>query len=173
MIIRTVTTNDAESLAQYYQSNASHLHQWEPKRDLNYHDKSNWTKRLKQIELDQKNKSTFHFVSIDENSNKIIAACSLTGISYGVFMAGYMGFSVSRDYQGKCEMRKLCIHVIDFAFNHLKLNRIMANYMPDNVRSENLLLSLKFEKEGLAKDYLRINGEWQDHVLTSLLNINS
>jgi ribosomal-protein-alanine N-acetyltransferase len=32
------------------------------------------------------------------------------------------------------------------------------------------LHSLGFEKEGYAKSYLQINGRWQDHVLTSLLN---
>ena len=50
------------------------------------------------------------------------------------------------------------------------LHRIMANYQPDNLRSEILLRRLGFEREGLAKSYLKINGRWTDHVLTSLIN---
>ena len=46
----------------------------------------------------------------------------------------------------------------------------MANYMPDNLRSAALLKRLGFEVEGLAKNYLYINGQWRDHVLTSLTN---
>ena len=46
----------------------------------------------------------------------------------------------------------------------------MANFMPENTRSKKLLFSLKFEKEGFAKKYLFINGKWQDHTLTALLN---
>jgi ribosomal-protein-alanine N-acetyltransferase len=46
----------------------------------------------------------------------------------------------------------------------------MANYMPANERSGKLLSRLGFEREGLAKRYLYINGRWEDHVLTALLN---
>lgn len=48
------------------------------------------------------------------------------------------------------------------------MHRIMANYMPHNQRSGQLLARLGFEKEGYAKDYLMINGRWRDHVLTAL-----
>ncbi len=67
-------------------------------------------------------------------------------------------------------MRELCRHTISYAFDELRLNRIMANYMPSNHRSDVLLQRLGFSKEGAAKKYLKINGQWEDHVLTSLLN---
>lgn len=50
-------------------------------------------------------------------------------------------------------------------FTVLKLHRVMANYRPENLRSERLLARLGFEKEGLARSYLKINGSWADHVL--------
>lgn len=43
----------------------------------------------------------------------------------------------------------------------------MVNYIPSNIRSERVLLKLGFEKEGLAKSYLKIAGKWQDHILTA------
>jgi ribosomal-protein-alanine N-acetyltransferase len=46
----------------------------------------------------------------------------------------------------------------------------MANHLLDNPRSAKLLQRLGFVREGLAKDYLRIDGEWRDHVLNSLTN---
>jgi len=49
-----------------------------------------------------------------------------------------------------------------------RMHRIMANYMPHNERSGNLLARLGFEREGYAKNYLLIDGVWQDHVLTAL-----
>ncbi|RLS12169.1 30S ribosomal protein S5 alanine N-acetyltransferase, partial [Acinetobacter baumannii] len=51
-----------------------------------------------------------------------------------------------------------------------RMHRIMANYMPHNHRSGNLLARLGFEREGYAKDYLMIDGQWRDHVLTALTN---
>ena len=61
---------------------------------------------------------------------------------------------------------------IDYVFSEYNLHRIMANYIPTNSRSENLLNKLGFQKEGLAKSYLKIAGSWQDHVLTSKINPN-
>ena len=55
-------------------------------------------------------------------------------------------------------------------FQCVGLHRIMVNYQPANVRSEALLQRLGFEREGLARRYLKINGHWADHVLTSLIN---
>jgi len=46
----------------------------------------------------------------------------------------------------------------------------MAGYLPHNERSGKLLDRLGFEKEGLARKYLKINGRWEDHLLTSLIN---
>ena len=67
-------------------------------------------------------------------------------------------------------MHEALAAAISHTFETLELNRIMANYQPDNHRSEKLLRCLGFEREGLAKKYLKINGQWTDHVLTSLIN---
>lgn len=57
-----------------------------------------------------------------------------------------------------------------YVFEVLGLHRVMANYLPANTRSETLLLRLGFEKEGYAKSYLKIAGQWRDHVLTARIN---
>lgn len=58
----------------------------------------------------------------------------------------------------------------EYMFEEQNIHRIMANYIPSNQRSAKLLQSLGFTIEGLAKNYLLINGQWEDHVLTSLTN---
>ncbi|PIQ43755.1 MAG: hypothetical protein COV52_04750 [Gammaproteobacteria bacterium CG11_big_fil_rev_8_21_14_0_20_46_22] len=60
--------------------------------------------------------------------------------------------------------------VIAFVFEEQKLHRLMANYRPENKRSEAVLSNLGFEKEGFAKAYLYLDGAWRDHVLTALVN---
>lgn len=52
------------------------------------------------------------------------------------------------------------------------MHRIMAAYLPYNQRSGKLLKRLGFIVEGYARDYLTIDGQWQDHILTSLTNRN-
>lgn len=50
------------------------------------------------------------------------------------------------------------------------MHRIMAGYMPSNKRSEAVLMKMGFQREGYAKNYLLINGKWEDHNLTALIN---
>tara|TARA_R110002073_G_scaffold232025_2_gene393126 strand:+ start:1176 stop:1436 length:261 start_codon:yes stop_codon:yes gene_type:complete len=83
-----------------------------------------------------------------------------------------MGYSVDRNFEGQGKMQEIADYTIAYVFTELKLHRIIANHMPANTRSETLLRRLGFEREGYANSYLKIDGEWEDHVLNSLINKN-
>jgi ribosomal-protein-alanine N-acetyltransferase len=56
-----------------------------------------------------------------------------------------------------------------FAFGTLKLHRVEAACIPGNVASIRLLEKTGFVREGYAREYLCINGLWQDHLLYARL----
>ena len=60
--------------------------------------------------------------------------------------------------------------VFDIAFGPLGLHRVEANVMPRNGRSIRVMEKLGFVQEGLARDYLRINGRWENHIHFVALN---
>src|SRR5262249_40282839 len=84
----------------------------------------------------------------------------------------FLGYSLSKEKEGKGYMFEALMEAIAYVFGKLNLHRIMANYMPHNERSGKLLDRLGFVKEGYARDYLLIAGKWQDHIMTSLINPN-
>lgn len=170
MELRLNQINDAGALSAFYLRNASHLRYWEPRREHGFHSMQSWTQRLEERLAEFESGTSAHFVSYDHSTNQIVATCSLTNIARGPFQAGNLGYAVCKTREGKGLMSQLCQYVIAFSFNELGLNRVMANYMPGNTRSEALLNQLGFEREGLARKYLYINGQWEDHVLTSLIN---
>ena len=51
-----------------------------------------------------------------------------------------------------------------YAFDQLRLRRIEAACVPGNAPSRRLLEKVGFLREGYAREYLCINGVWQDHV---------
>jgi ribosomal-protein-alanine N-acetyltransferase len=59
--------------------------------------------------------------------------------------------------------------LIPFAFGTLRLHRLEAACIPNNVASVRLLEKTGFRREGFAREYLCINGVWQDHLLYALL----
>ncbi len=83
-----------------------------------------------------------------------------------------MGYSLAETEQSKGYMTEALQAAIQYVFQELNMHRIMANYMPHNQRSGNVLKRLGFVVEGYARDYLLIKGQWQDHILTSLTNPN-
>ncbi len=59
--------------------------------------------------------------------------------------------------------------VIGFSLGRLGLHRVEAACVPENEPSHSLLLKAGFQQEGRAAAYLKINGEWRDHLLFGLV----
>jgi len=56
-----------------------------------------------------------------------------------------------------------------FSFGRLGLHRLEAACLPENEPSRRLLLRASFELEGRASAYLKINGDWRDHLLFGMV----
>jgi len=167
-------------LIDYYQKNSAHLAPWEPQREPEYFNPTQVKRRLLESNELFAVGGAVHFVAfaldeqacsgIDENRSEIIAVCNFTNVIKGSFQACNLGYSIAGEHQGKGLMKEILTAGIGYMFTELNLHRIMANYIPTNTRSGQLLSSLGFEEEGLAKSYLKIDGQWQDHCLTSKIN---
>ncbi|MFJ4296180.1 GNAT family N-acetyltransferase [Curtobacterium sp. NPDC089689] len=55
------------------------------------------------------------------------------------------------------------------AFGRLGLHRVQAETLPENVASQRVLERNGFVRFGTAPEYLRIAGEWRDHVMFQVL----
>ncbi len=61
-------------------------------------------------------------------------------------------------------MKEALSLVLEYAFDELKLHRIEASTLVDNLRSQRVLKRCGFKKLGLNEKYLFINGKWRDHI---------
>ncbi|MBU2710099.1 ribosomal protein S5-alanine N-acetyltransferase [Zooshikella harenae] len=170
LIITLPDPSEASIIQQYYLDNTDHLVQWEPIRESRYHTLQAWKKRLQLfLALYQADRGVYWSV-FDGERKRILAVCNYSNIVRGAFQACHLGYSVDYRYQGQGLMFKVLSNTIEYMFKEHKLHRIMANYIPENERSGQLLARLGFEKEGYAKAYLNINGRWRDHILTAKVN---
>lgn len=168
MEIKNVSDVDADVISQYFTRNAAHFKCWEPARAHDFHCQTAWKERVSQLMVAQSQGQSLYAFAIADGT--VLGHCALTQIVRGPFQACYMGCGVDRLWQGKGVAYSLCKYTISIGFNELGLHRIMANYMPHNNRSAKLLARLGFVIEGVAKDYLQIQGKWENHILTSLTN---
>ena len=160
----------AKPLHQYYTLNSNHLAPWEPSHSDGYHSLEAWQERVVAFEDEQERGVSLRILAFRPQQDELVGICSFTNIAYGAFQACNLGYSISESFGGMGLMTEIVDASVSYVFQELNLHRVMANYVPENGRSARVLEKLGFEKEGLAKSYLKIAGRWRDHVLTSKLN---
>src|SRR4029079_5661465 len=83
--------------------------------------------------------------------------------------AANLGYWMGEEYANQGYMTDAVRVLLPHAFQALGLHRIDAACIPENRPSRHLLEKFGFREIGEAKGYLKINGEWRDHLLTSAL----
>lgn len=173
VILRLPNKGDIKSIIQFYIGNKEHLAPFEPIKQESFYTEEVWRNEIKLRTKDfQEGRSLRMFIFDKADENKVIGTVNFNQMIRGVFHACYLGYSLAENRQGKGYMTESLKVAIDYVFDELNLHRIMANYMPHNRKSGEVLKRLGFTVEGYARDYLMINGKWEDHILTSLTNHN-
>lgn len=108
------------------------------------------------------------YVFLKSDPSRIIGTVSLYDVSTP-FSRADIGYKFSSAYHHLGYASEAVEKLIDVAFMELSLHRICARVQPDNIPSIRLLHGLGFEKEGVCRDYLKIRGQWIDHLQYSLL----
>lgn len=168
--VELLAESHARVLSDYYLENERHLNIWQPARPDGYHSESSWQRRVCDYLEESRSGASVRLLAFDQETRELVGICEFTSITRGAFEACYLGYSVGQKFENKGLMTEILNGAIDYVFEELGLHRVMANFMPENVRSARVLAKLGFEKEGFARAYLNIAGQWRDHILTSKIN---
>jgi [ribosomal protein S5]-alanine N-acetyltransferase len=168
LVVRATRPDDAPLFAAYYERNRDHLAPWEPPRAAT---EAYWAGVLAAYAADHATGAALHLLLLERGDTAApLGTVNYTQIARGPFQACYLGFGLDAAAVGKGLMTDALRRTLPFVFDELALHRVMANHLPENLRSARLLRRLGFVVEGYARDYLFIAGAWRDHVLTSLTN---
>jgi ribosomal-protein-alanine N-acetyltransferase len=107
----------------------------------------------------------YAFLIIRSSDNTLVGGLTLANIRRGVAQAGSIGYWMGRPFVRRGYMTAAVRAIIPFAFASLRLHRLEAACIPSNAGSIRLLEKTGFVREGYAREYLCINGIWQDHLL--------
>ncbi|PSN18197.1 30S ribosomal protein S5 alanine N-acetyltransferase [filamentous cyanobacterium CCP5] len=169
--LRLGEADDIDSIIRYFTVNRAYLEPFEPQRPNNFLTRAYWQAELEARRIDAvMGRSLKLFIFTQSDPKQAIGVINFNNMIWGAFQAATLGYSLAAAHQGQGYMVEAGARLIRYGFEVLNLHRIMANYMPHNQRSAKVLKRLGFEVEGQARRYLFINGKWQDHVLTSLIN---
>ena len=178
LVLRLARPGMERAMADFLTANfPGHLDRWSPPVGKGFFTEAFWREKLRlgveefhtdrAVRMVLQRRAGTDLPAIDA---AIIGTCNYTNIVRGPFQACHLGYQVALAEQGKGLMQEALRAGNGFMFEDRRLHRIMANYRPENYRSAHLLERLGFRREGLAQDYLFIDGGWRDHVLTALAN---
>ena len=163
--IRPPHRSDFKQWAALRDNSRSFLQPWEPVWSSDELTRPAFRARVKRAGSEAKDGSALVFFIFDRLSHALIGGITLGHIRYGVAMNGHIGYWMGEPHSGKGLMQDAVLTLVDHAFNRLSLHRLEAACIPGNERSIRVLEKTGFKREGLLKSYLKINGEWQDHLL--------
>ena len=86
----------------------------------------------------------------------LIGQVSLNNVVLGVANYADLGYFIHPDYQGGGRMTAAVKLAVAYGFRALKLNRVQAAVLPSNHGSQRVLEKNGFQREGVARKYLKI-----------------
>lgn len=172
LILRLAVQDDLLSVIEYWRNNKDHLAPFGPKWPEDFFTESFWKTQIDQLQNEFAREVSVRMFLFERATNAAVGHLSFAGIMRSAAQFCYLGYGLAQDRQGRGYMSEIVPCAIKYAFEELKLHRVMANYMPTNERSGRLLKRLGFTVEGYARDYLCLNGKWENHILTSITNHN-
>jgi ribosomal-protein-alanine N-acetyltransferase len=156
--IRPVTADDAEELAALYAANRDFLAPFEPVRPNEFFTAAGQRARLTQPPAD-----VYRFAIVDDGA--MAGVINLSNVVRGAWCNANVGYFVAQSHGGRGLATEAVAAVLDFAFREAGLHRVEAGTLVDNHASQRVLAKNGFERIGIAHRYLKIAGEWRDHVL--------
>jgi [ribosomal protein S5]-alanine N-acetyltransferase len=168
--VRLLEPHEKDLMVRFRDENRDYLKPWEPLRRPDFFTEGFWEIQLRLTLRDFREGASAGFVLLSPAEDEVLGVCNYTNIVRGTFQSCQLGYALAEKHQHKGLMFEALSMTNQYMFDDLGLHRIMAGYLPHNERSGKLLNRLGFEKEGLARKYLKINGRWEDHMLTSLIN---
>lgn len=169
VVLRPPRAADHAAWSALRDGSRDYLQPWEPAWPEDDLTKAAFRRRLSIYarEMELGNAWPF-FVFIDEGRT-LVGAVTLSNVRRGVAETGTLGYWIGSPFAGRGHTTAAVRGVVGFAFDRVKLHRLEAACLPTNLASRRVLEKSGFRNEGRARAYLKINGEWADHLLFGLV----
>lgn len=170
LVLQILPDTEADRVLQFYLDNQESFEQYEADRPKNFYTRR-YQKALLHCEynLAVKQSAVRFWVFKKENPKQIIGTVSLQNIRRDFFQSCEIGYKFDKRNRKHGYAKESVTQCIKIAFEEIKLHRIEAYTLPDNMASRKLLEGLGFAWEGTKRQSAKLHGVWRDHEVYALL----
>jgi ribosomal-protein-alanine N-acetyltransferase len=169
VMLRAPQMSDHAEWSALRELSRNFLTPWEPIWPADDLTRAAFRRRIRRYAEDQRSDLAYPFFIFRNTDNALVGGLTLANVRRGCAQAGSLGYWMGAPYAGQGNMTAAVNTVLPFAFGTLRLHRVEAACIPANGASIRLLEKNGFQREGFARQYLCINGVWQDHLLFARL----
>ncbi|MEM7172380.1 MAG: GNAT family protein [Pseudomonadota bacterium] len=167
--LRPPKTADWRDWADLRTQSRDFLTPWEPTWPNDALTRQAFRRRLRQYDYEWEQGSGFSFFVFHKKSDLLLGGISFSNVRRGVSQTASLGYWVGEPHARQGYMSEALLASLEFAFDRLGLHRVEAACLTNNQASQKLLVKSGFSQQGYARQYLRIDGRWQDHLLFEIL----
>lgn len=169
IVLRGPRMTDYTEWAALREASRNFLTPWEPVWPADDLTRPAFRRRLRRYAEDLRADLSYAFFVCRASDDALMGGMTLTNVRRGVAQSAMLGYWMGEAYAGRGVMTAAVSALIPFVFGTLRLHRLEAACIPTNIASTRLLKRTGFVQEGYARQYLCINGVWQDHLLFARL----
>ena len=169
VFLRPPKRRDALKWQKLRMSSKSFLVPWEPSWNASSCTRRAYLRYFKNSNYLANMDRAYSFLIFKSDDKTLLGGINVGNVRRGVAQSASLGYWIGARYARNGYMKEALKLLIPSLFIDLRLNRIEAATLEENVASRNLLKKIGFKKEGVLRKYLKINGAWRDHVLYGLL----
>jgi ribosomal-protein-alanine N-acetyltransferase len=169
VFLRAPSLDDWPEWAELRARSRAFLTPWEPTWPEDSLARDHFRRRLRQQIKEWRSGEAYGLFVFTNEGRRLVGGINLSNVRRGVAQAASVGYWMGQPYAGQGLMTDGLRATLPFVFDDLRLHRLEAACLPHNEPSKAVLTKVGFHEEGLARQYLRINGQWADHLLFALL----
>ena len=141
------------------------LQPWEPTWPTDDLTRAAYRRRLATYAQDMERGVAYPFLVFRQLDGRMVGGITLANVRRGVAQMATVGYWMGEAYTRRGHTVAAVRAVLDFGYGRLGLHRVEAACLPTNTPSRGVLAKAGFREEGHAKAYLKIDGDWRDHLL--------
>ena len=169
VFLRPPKRRDALKWQKLRMSSKSFLVPWEPSWDASSCTRRAYLRYFKNSNYLANMDRAYSFLIFKTDDKTLLGGINVGNVRRGVAQSASLGYWIGEKYSRNGYMKEALKLLIPSLFVDLRLNRLEAATLEENIASKNLLKKIGFKKEGILRKYLKINGAWRDHILYGLL----
>jgi [ribosomal protein S5]-alanine N-acetyltransferase len=169
VVLRPPRMDDWSAWSSLRSESRDFLTPWEPAWPRDALGQTAFRRRLRQMQRERAAAEAYGLFVTSKADGAVLGGITISDIRRGVAQTATLGYWIGQRHSRQGYMAEAIATLLPFVFVTLGLHRLEAACVPQNEPSKRLLEKSGFRQEGLARAYLKIDGQWRDHLLFAQL----